>query len=238
MLLSNCSAHASVDILEYLVGRDLAPGEYAAELYQTEEDALIGIAVCTILRPSKDSYTVKTIQTDDMTLTASHPVCTIDLLEGDQLMVGCSEGYTVRLTNLSGTEIADQYPGAVEGVNLTQAINVTLAYIDKYAFYFDGLKDAAIEYDATMPSINITLYYSLGDKQHYAEHLPAILWKLNDACVSQNPQIADPTPKSNGGLYEEIAVVVGVYDDAILYTDSAFDTYYILPGATDLIEHQ
>lgn len=235
VLLFPCTlAHASTGNQDYLVGRDLAPGKYSAELYSTDENALIGVAVCGILRHVENSYKVETIQTDDMTLTDLCPICTIELLDGDRLMVSCSDGYAVRLTNISGTEIQDQYPGAVAGVNLTQAINATTAYIDRNRVDFDGLKDITIEYDVTLPSINITMYYTKNDKNNYMEHIPLILWKLNGECALQNPQICDPTPKTNGGVYKDITVIIGVYDETILYTENAFDTYYILPGTTKI----
>lgn len=228
----------ATNIEEYLIGRDLAAGPYTAELYATEEDELIGVAICTIMRSIDGSYKMETIQTADMTLTNNHTHCDLDLQNGDRLMIGCSDGYAVMLINLTGAEIEDKYPNAIEDVNLTKAINATLTYLDDYALDFKGLNKTTIEYDKTLPSINITMFYDSGHKMQYKEHLKAILWRLNESCANQNEKIARSTPLSYGGIYDNLTVIVGIYDDLILYADTSFETYFILPATNEIIEYK
>lgn len=238
LLISNIAIAYATQSTNYLVGRDIAPGNYKAELYAADEKALIGVAVCMILRPVEGSYKSETIQTDDMTLTNNNPDCELELLEGDRLLISCSDGYKIRLVNLSGADIEDEYPGAIEGVNLTKAINLTLSAIENYPDMYPGLKSAEIKYNDLLPSIELMLHMEYGEKDNYEAVVHNILFSLNIACHNQNNEIKESVPFYHGGIYDDITVVIGVYDNSILYTDAGFDTYYILPGTFDILKFE
>lgn len=234
LLISNI-AYATKST-NYLVGRDIAPGNYKAELYAADEKALLGVAVCMILRPVEGSYKSETIQTDDMTLTNNNPDCELDLLEGDRLLISCSDGYKIRLVSLTGADIEDQYPGAIDGVNLTKAINLTLSAVENYPELYPGLKSVEIKYSDVLPSIELMLHMEYGERDNYEAVAHDILYSLNIACRNQNDRIQESIPFYHGGIYDDITVIIGVYDNSIIYTDSAFDTYYILPGTFEILE--
>lgn len=236
LLMSNI-AYATKST-NYLVGRDIAPGNYKAELYAADEKALIGVAVCMILRPVEGSYKSETIQTDDMTLTNNNPDCELDLLEGDRLLISCSDGYKIRLVNLSGADIEDEYPGAIEGVNLTKAINLTLSAIENYPELYPGLKSVEIKYSDVLPSIELMIYMEYGEKGNYEAVAHDILFSLNIACRNQNNTIKESAPFYHGGIYDDVVVIIGVYDDSIIYSDEALDTYYALPGMFEFLEFE
>lgn len=240
--------------LTFLVGRDLAPGTYTAELYASDESTIIGTASCCILRPIEGTYQHETIETKDMMLKAINPAweqsiqivgleitdlnpsCEIVLLDGDRFIFSCSDSWNVRLVNMTGSEIEDQYPGAIDGVNLTEAINITLAAVDNYPELYPGLKSIDIKYSDVLPSIELILHMEDGQKEKYEEVVHTILFTLNIACCKQNSVIKESLPYYHGGIYDEITVIVGVYDNSILYTDAGFDTYYILPGTFDILK--
>lgn len=234
LLMSNI-AYATKST-NFLVGRDIAPGSYKAELYAADEKALLGVAVCMILRPVKGSYKSETIQTDDMTLTSNNPDCELNLLEGDRLLISCSDGYKIRLVSLTGADIEDQYPGAIDGVNLTKAINLTLSAVENYPELYPGLKSVEIKYSDVLPSIELMLHMEYGEKGNYEAVAHDILFSLNIACRNQNNAIKESVPFYHGGIYDDIAVIIGVYDGSIIYSDEALDTYYILPGAFEFLE--
>lgn len=217
----------------FVIGRDLPSGTYTMTIFAMEgTTSTDGIASYFIMRQTEGSYTFDIIDSDDF-LTLSNPSCTLSLLDKDYLYITCSAGYEVRLSQQSGGTIEDKYPGAIEGVNLTQAINMALMYFDRYGEAFPGLKSIEIEYDDTLPSINLTLYYETGGKSAYAKHVRDILWILNMGCTSQNPTIRESTATTYGGIYDDLTVIIGVFDDTILYGGS-FDTYYILPGRNSI----
>lgn len=238
----------------FLVGRDLAPGTYLAELYASDESTIIGTASCCILRPIEGTYRHETIETNDMTLKAINPAweqsiqivgleitdlnpsCEIVLLDGDRFIFSCSDSWNVRLVNITGSEIEDQYPGAIEGVNLTKAINLTLSAVENYPELYPGLKNIEIKYSDVLPSIELMLHMEYGEKDNYEAVAHDILYSLNTACRNQNDRIQESIPFYHGGIYDDITVIIGVYDNSIIYTDSAFSTYYILPGTFEILE--
>lgn len=245
---------AMAESANFLVGRDIAPGTYTAEIYATNEQEMIGVATCCILRPVEGSYRYETIETDEMILKGSNPAwdhtfqtidltipdlnpsCELVLIDGDRLIIACGDGWKVRLVNLTGSEIEDQYPGAIDGVNLTKAINLTLAAVENYPEQYPGLKSVEIKYSDVLPSIEMMLHMEDGEKDNYEAVVHNILYSLNIACRNQNNKIKESIPFYHGGIYDDIAVIIGVYDDSIIYTDAAFDTYYILPGTFEILE--
>lgn len=221
----------------FLVGRDIAAGEYLMTL-SPKEGAVgsFGIAGYLISRPVSGTYKVEIIQPDDF-LTVDAPTCTLTLKDGDSLHITCPADYAVTLTQLSGGDIVDRYPGAIDGVHFTKAINLTLAYVERNKEEFEGLKSVTVEYDSQLPSINIMMHYETGQKRNFEKHLTSILWLLNISCRQQNPSISESTPYLYGGIYKDKAVLISVYDDSILYSTSAFDTYYITPGENKIEKH-
>lgn len=221
---------------EYHVGRDIAPGSYIVNLYKEDENALVGVAVCIVLRPVKETGKIKVIQTEDMKLNDNSPNCTLNLLDGDSLLISYSDDYNIRLINLTGTDIKDIYPGAINGVNLTKAISSTVAVVENNPDIFPGVKSVDIKYGDVLPSIELMLYMDNSEIDNYEAVVHDILYTLNIACQKQNGAIEESAPFYHGGIYDDVYVIIGVYDESIIYSDEALNTYYILPGTFTILE--
>lgn len=225
---------------EYRVGIDIPAGDYTVELYQSEYDEHdIGIAICSIIRFDKETYKIETIQTDDMFLTDDNPTCKLTLYDDDRLsIVYGEESYSVRLISHTADGFTDEYPGVIDGVNLTQAFNECISVMtsdEATNELFPGLLDVEFEYDPTLPSINIMLYFESKDNIDAETMIFRTMVLLNTACNQQNPDIAEATVYDYGGIYDDLFVVIGIYDKSVLL-NGTMDTYYVMPNSTIIKE--
>lgn len=235
LVASCCVCHAESVTHTYTVGKDIAAGEYTLELYETDGNILnLGLALISHIR-----LTDKGIHTEEIKLQTGDKIsCDFTLLEDDRLIIVSGDGYDVRIVNRSGKQSADKYANAIAGVNLATAFSQCRDAMtsEDMSGYFPGLMDVEFDYDTTMPSLNITMMFKDKEKIEADSVISYSLVIFNTLCSLQNPDISKSSALDFGSVFDDLFVIVGIYDESILYGGD-MDTYYVLPDSTTIRQY-
>lgn len=188
-----------------IVGTDIPAGEYTASL---DETSLTGTPLDQMVHDSE--WCIYIVRKTDGEYKihnygiyngfSESPVIAVE--NGDLLSVASS--FPVLLTIM----IQDQYPCAIEGVNLSKAIADTISHVKQHEDY-SAISTLNIAYDESNKAIVLEILYSQSSPV-WENDVYSILQYLNNSCRAQNADIPEAAGSWYGDIYDDLHVFVKI----------------------------